>query len=245
MCSPLRIIGTALPAAMHARRHAHERSGRRELRSRVRDRRTGHAAGRPHPAGHSFYMCRRGAAAARGFQGIEPDSHSALGYAAGRKRTTDDGAALGRVLFHDRRLSITNTVACASCHQREHGFASPERFNTGAIGVPLPRNAMALANGPNYRPRRSTRRCSMTPSVRRRSPATAIRSNNAGGVCRTPQPPRTPKLLCARPWNRMRGSFVSPCMRRRSPFAAAGMVLGAVVCIMMLAYLAACGGKGF
>ncbi len=61
-------------------------------------------------------------------------------------RTTDAGAALGRVLFHDRRLSITNTVACVSCHQREHGFASPERFNTGAIGVPLTRNAMALAN---------------------------------------------------------------------------------------------------
>jgi cytochrome c peroxidase len=61
-------------------------------------------------------------------------------------RTTDAGAALGRVLFHDKRLSITNTVACVSCHQRDHGFASPERFNTGAIGVPLTRNAMALAN---------------------------------------------------------------------------------------------------
>lgn len=61
-------------------------------------------------------------------------------------RTTDAGAALGRVLFHDKRLSITNTRACASCHQREHGFASPERFDTGAIGVPLTRNAMALAN---------------------------------------------------------------------------------------------------
>ncbi|HET9861991.1 MAG TPA: cytochrome c peroxidase [Steroidobacteraceae bacterium] len=61
-------------------------------------------------------------------------------------RTTDAGAALGRVLFHDRRLSITNTVACASCHQREHGFASPQRFNTGVLGVPLTRNAMALGN---------------------------------------------------------------------------------------------------
>jgi cytochrome c peroxidase len=61
-------------------------------------------------------------------------------------RTSDAGAALGRVLFHDQRLSITHTVACASCHQRAHGFASPERFNTGAIGVPLTRNAMALAN---------------------------------------------------------------------------------------------------
>jgi cytochrome c peroxidase len=61
-------------------------------------------------------------------------------------RTTDAGAALGRVLFHDKRLSITNTLACASCHQREHGFASPERFDTGAIGVPLTRNTLSLAN---------------------------------------------------------------------------------------------------
>jgi hypothetical protein len=61
-------------------------------------------------------------------------------------RTTDAGAALGRVLFHDKRLSITNTLACASCHRREHGFASPERFDRGAIGVPLTRNSMALAN---------------------------------------------------------------------------------------------------
>jgi cytochrome c peroxidase len=61
-------------------------------------------------------------------------------------RTTDAGAALGRVLFYDKRLSITNTISCSSCHAREHGFSSPQRFNTGAIGVPLTRNAMALAN---------------------------------------------------------------------------------------------------
>lgn len=61
-------------------------------------------------------------------------------------RTGDAGAALGRVLFHDRRLSITNTMACATCHVREHGFASPERFNTGVLGLPLTRNSMALAN---------------------------------------------------------------------------------------------------
>ena len=61
-------------------------------------------------------------------------------------RSTDAGAALGRVLFFDKRLSITNTFACASCHQREHGFAAPERFSKGVIGVPLSRNTMALAN---------------------------------------------------------------------------------------------------
>ena len=60
--------------------------------------------------------------------------------------TTNAGATLGRVLFHDRRLSITNTIACASCHSQSHGFATPDRFNIGALGVPLKRHAMALAN---------------------------------------------------------------------------------------------------
>ena len=62
------------------------------------------------------------------------------------KRVTDAGATLGRVLFYDKRLSVTNTVACASCHQQAHGFATPERFNVGVLGEPLTRNAMALAN---------------------------------------------------------------------------------------------------
>jgi cytochrome c peroxidase len=50
------------------------------------------------------------------------------------------------VLFHDKRLSITNTVACASCHQQSHGFAGSERFNTGVLGIALTRQAMPLAN---------------------------------------------------------------------------------------------------
>lgn len=61
-------------------------------------------------------------------------------------RTTNAGATLGRVLFYDKRLSITNTVACSSCHEQSHGFARPERFSVGALGVPTKRNAMALAN---------------------------------------------------------------------------------------------------
>ena len=61
-------------------------------------------------------------------------------------RTTNAGAALGRVLFYDSRLSITNTVACASCHEQSRGFATARRFDTGVLGMPLPRNSMALAN---------------------------------------------------------------------------------------------------
>ena len=60
--------------------------------------------------------------------------------------TTDAGATLGRVLFYDKRLSITNTTSCSSCHIQSHGFATPERFPTGALGVPLKRHAMALGN---------------------------------------------------------------------------------------------------
>jgi cytochrome c peroxidase len=61
-------------------------------------------------------------------------------------RTTNAGAALGRVLFYDTRLSITNTVACGSCHEQARGFATSRRFDKGVLGLPLPRNSMALAN---------------------------------------------------------------------------------------------------
>jgi cytochrome c peroxidase len=59
---------------------------------------------------------------------------------------TDAGATLGRVLFYDKRVSITNTHSCGSCHVQANNFASPERFNAGVMGVPLSRNSMALAN---------------------------------------------------------------------------------------------------
>jgi cytochrome c peroxidase len=56
------------------------------------------------------------------------------------------GATLGRVLFYDKRLSVTNTHACGSCHQQAHGFANAERFPHGALGAPTRRSPMALAN---------------------------------------------------------------------------------------------------
>jgi cytochrome c peroxidase len=61
-------------------------------------------------------------------------------------RTTNAGATLGRVLFYDKRLSITNTHSCASCHHQEQSFASPDRFSAGVQGLPLTRNSMGLAN---------------------------------------------------------------------------------------------------
>ncbi len=67
---------------------------------------------------------------------------------------TDAGATLGRVLFYDKRLSANNTVACASCHQPEHGFSDPAPLSTGFAGGKTGRNSMGLTSA-RYYPRRS------------------------------------------------------------------------------------------
>ena len=59
---------------------------------------------------------------------------------------TDDGATLGRVLFYDKKLSLTNTISCGSCHHQEHGFADLSATSEGFKGERTTRNAMALAN---------------------------------------------------------------------------------------------------
>ena len=60
--------------------------------------------------------------------------------------TTDAGAALGRVLFYDVRLSANNSVSCASCHKQSHGFADRDAFSSGLHGLPTNRNASHLIN---------------------------------------------------------------------------------------------------
>lgn len=67
-------------------------------------------------------------------------------------RTTNAGATLGRVLFNDKRLSTTNTVSCASCHQQSNGFADAPRFSAGVVpGVTTTTHAMRLGNARFYR----------------------------------------------------------------------------------------------
>lgn len=58
---------------------------------------------------------------------------------------TDAGATLGRVLFHDRRLSRDDTVSCASCHQQAHGFSDAATASAGVAGT-TGRHAMRLIN---------------------------------------------------------------------------------------------------
>ncbi len=58
---------------------------------------------------------------------------------------TDAGATLGRVLFHDKRLSRDNTVSCASCHQQSRAFADSPVASTGVDGT-TSRHSMRLIN---------------------------------------------------------------------------------------------------
>ncbi len=68
-------------------------------------------------------------------------------------RTTDAGATLGRVLFYDRRLSFSNNVACASCHQQGIGFTDSQRFSTGFLpNTFTTAHAMRLGNVAYYTP---------------------------------------------------------------------------------------------
>ena len=64
--------------------------------------------------------------------------------------TTNAGATLGRVLFYDRRLSLNDTISCASCHKQALGFADSARFSVGFQGGTTPRHSMGLANARYY-----------------------------------------------------------------------------------------------
>lgn len=59
-------------------------------------------------------------------------------------------ATLGRVLFYDKKLSKTNTVSCASCHQQSSGFADNKAHSEGFNGGMTKRNSLALASVANF-----------------------------------------------------------------------------------------------
>lgn len=59
-------------------------------------------------------------------------------------------ATLGRVLFYDRRLSLDNSVSCASCHRQERAFAEDADFSLGHIGAKTTRNTVSLTHIRNY-----------------------------------------------------------------------------------------------
>lgn len=58
----------------------------------------------------------------------------------------DKGATLGRVLFYDKNLSLTGTIACASCHKQEFGFSDTAQLSDGHTGGKTGRHSMRLVN---------------------------------------------------------------------------------------------------
>ena len=54
--------------------------------------------------------------------------------------------ALGEALFHDTRLSVDGSLACASCHERGKGFADGKAQGRGVPGRPLKRHTPTLWN---------------------------------------------------------------------------------------------------
>lgn len=54
--------------------------------------------------------------------------------------------ALGRKLFHDRRLSRNGSMACASCHDPGRAFTNGARIARGATGSSGTRNVPTLVN---------------------------------------------------------------------------------------------------
>lgn len=64
---------------------------------------------------------------------------------------TDAGAALGRVLFYDPRLSANNRLSCGGCHGQFLGFADSPPFSAGFQGGLTTRHSPALVNARFYR----------------------------------------------------------------------------------------------
>ncbi len=62
---------------------------------------------------------------------------------------TDAGANLGRMLFYDPRLSVNNTIACASCHKQQFAFADNIPQSHGVNNNMTIRNTPAIINEMN------------------------------------------------------------------------------------------------
>ncbi|HQQ82767.1 MAG TPA: cytochrome-c peroxidase, partial [Cyclobacteriaceae bacterium] len=63
----------------------------------------------------------------------------------GTNSISNAGATLGRVLFYDKNLSSSNTIACASCHKQSNAFSDTPVQSQGVNGV-TGRHAMRLVN---------------------------------------------------------------------------------------------------
>ena len=59
---------------------------------------------------------------------------------------TEQGVALGRLLFYENLLSKDNSIACASCHVQANGFSDTNTLSFGVDGSLGRRQAMSIFN---------------------------------------------------------------------------------------------------
>ncbi|HUA59658.1 MAG TPA: di-heme enzyme [Verrucomicrobiae bacterium] len=59
---------------------------------------------------------------------------------------TREKVELGRYLFYDKRLSLNQTQACATCHQQQRAFTNGRARGLGSTGELHPRGPMSLVN---------------------------------------------------------------------------------------------------
>ena len=59
---------------------------------------------------------------------------------------TKEKVELGRYLFYDKRLSLNQTQACATCHRQERAFTDGRGRGLGSTGQLHPRGPMSLVN---------------------------------------------------------------------------------------------------
>lgn len=59
---------------------------------------------------------------------------------------TTEKVELGKQLYFDKRLSVDNSVSCASCHDPKKGWSNAEQFATGVGGQKGGRNSPTVLN---------------------------------------------------------------------------------------------------
>ena len=59
---------------------------------------------------------------------------------------SEEKVALGKALFFDKRLSIDESISCASCHNPAFAFTDQKKVSTGVEARMVERNAPSLLN---------------------------------------------------------------------------------------------------
>lgn len=59
---------------------------------------------------------------------------------------TKQGVHLGRMLFYEKKLSVDNSMNCATCHQQQLAFTDGKAFSVGVDGTQTNRSSMSIAN---------------------------------------------------------------------------------------------------